>query len=233
MSRPFPHYFDKGNTHDFEDVAPVQQEEVNSEDEDINVQDSSNFNGETGLWNFKSLSTHKPFKNSMDPGLIFGTQQRNDLVNSSNIDIDSGVYKELDLKPCVNGKICPCGELYVQEMYVGVSTVYCQMGPLQCKCYSYKCPTKTCTLSYEEVARERGIFFYSSKTTAGDEIGHDFISLVKKAKISFTSFCNEMTRQYVTNNIHSGKFMSPNTFIKCKLTFANILTLGASTTPSC
>ena len=62
MSRPFPHYFDKGNTHDFEDVAPVQQEEVNSEDEDINVQDSSNFNGETGLWNFKSLSTHKPFK---------------------------------------------------------------------------------------------------------------------------------------------------------------------------
>ena len=33
----FPHYFDKGNTHDFEDVASVQQEEVNSEDQDINV----------------------------------------------------------------------------------------------------------------------------------------------------------------------------------------------------
>ena len=40
----------------------------------------------------------------MDPGLIFGTQERNDLVNSNNIDIDSGVYKELYLKPCVNGK---------------------------------------------------------------------------------------------------------------------------------
>ena len=61
----------------------------------------------------------------MDPGLIFQTQQRNDLVKSSNIDIDSGVYKELDLKPCVDGKIYWCGERYVEEMYVGVSTVYC------------------------------------------------------------------------------------------------------------
>ena len=68
---------------------------MNSEDADINVQDSGNFNRETGLWNFKSLSTHKPFENSMDPGLIFGTQERNDLVNSSNIDIDSGVYREI------------------------------------------------------------------------------------------------------------------------------------------
>ena len=56
------------------------------------------------------------------------------------------------------------------------------MGPLQCKCYTYKCATHTCTMSYEEVARERGIFFYSSETAAGDEIGHDFISLVKKTK---------------------------------------------------
>ena len=53
MSRHFPHYFDKGNTQEFEDVTPVQQEEVNSEDADINVQDSGNFNRETGLWNFK------------------------------------------------------------------------------------------------------------------------------------------------------------------------------------
>ena len=121
----FPHYFDKGNIREFEYVTHVQQEEVSSEDADINVQDSGNFNWETGLWNFKSLSTHKPFENSMDPGLIFGTQERNDLVNSSNIDIDSGVYKELHLKPCVNGKICQHGECYVEEMCVGVYTVYC------------------------------------------------------------------------------------------------------------
>ena len=44
-------------------------------DQDINVQYSGNFNRETGLWNFKSLSTHKPFETSMDPGLIFGTQR--------------------------------------------------------------------------------------------------------------------------------------------------------------
>ena len=52
-------------------------------DQDINIQHSGNFNRETGLWNFKSLSTHKLFETSMDPGLIFGTQERNDLVKSS------------------------------------------------------------------------------------------------------------------------------------------------------
>ena len=52
-------------------------------DQDINVQHSGNFNREMGLCNFKSLSTQKPFENSMDPGLIFGTQEGNDLVKSS------------------------------------------------------------------------------------------------------------------------------------------------------
>ena len=56
-------------------------------------------------------------------------------------------------------------------------------------------------------------FFYSSQTCAGDEVGWDFISMAMKAKISFTGYCHEMTRRYSTNNILSGHFMSPNTFI--------------------
>ena len=56
---------------------------MNSENKDINVQHYGNFNKEMGLWIFKSLSTDKPFENSMDPRLMFGTQERNDVVKSS------------------------------------------------------------------------------------------------------------------------------------------------------
>ena len=51
-------------------------------------------------------------------------------------------------------------------------------------------------------------------TSAGDEIGWDFVSSVRSSKISFTAFCNEMTRKYKTNNILSSSFMCPATFIK-------------------
>lgn len=46
----------------------------------------------------------------------------------------------------------------------------------------------------KKVQKKEEYFFYSTETAAGDEIGHDFIALVKKSKISFTGFCSEMTR---------------------------------------
>ena len=120
----FPHYFEQ-NTDDIADVAPVPpQEDVNNEDENINVHESGIFNKETGLWNFKALSQHKPFDNMMDPGLIFATQERNDIVTSTNLDVNTGVYKELHLKPSINGKLCTCGDPYVEEVYAGTSIIY-------------------------------------------------------------------------------------------------------------
>ena len=56
---------------------------------------------------------------------------------------------------------------------------------------------------------------YSTATTAGDEIGWDFVTSVITTKSSFSAFCKEMTRKYKTTNIRAGSFMSPNTFIKC------------------
>ena len=50
-------------------------------------------------------------------------------------------------------------------------------------------------------------------TCAGDEIGWDFVSLVKSSKLSFTAFCDEMTRKYKTTNILSAPFMSVKTFV--------------------
>ena len=60
----------------------------------------------------------------------------------------------------------------------------------------------------------RTVFFLSKLTYAGGEIGWDFISMVKSARISFTGFCNELTRKYRTNNIFSAPFMSVDTFVK-------------------
>ena len=48
---------------------------------------------------------------------------------------------------------------------------------------------------------------------AGDEIGWDFVSMMKTSKISLTSFCDEMTRKYKTTNVLAAPFMSSNTFV--------------------
>ena len=51
-------------------------------------------------------------------------------------------------------------------------------------------------------------------TCAGDEIGWDFISMVKTTGTSFTAFCSEMTRQYRTTTIFCAPFMNVKTFVK-------------------
>ena len=57
------------------------------------------------------------------------------------------------------------------------------------------------------------MFFYTNTTCAGDEIGWDFINAVKTSKISFTGFCNQMTRVYKTTYSDAQAFMSVKTFI--------------------
>ena len=51
-------------------------------------------------------------------------------------------------------------------------------------------------MHFTEQAKKEAIFFSSHMTCSGDEIGWDFISLVKTSKISFRGFCTEMTRRY-------------------------------------
>lgn len=69
-----------------------------------------------------------------------------------------------------------------------------------------------CTLLY--TGEQDCIHFLTDLTCAGDEIGWDFVSMVKNSRTSFTGFCEEMTRKYRTNNILSASFMSVPTFIK-------------------
>ena len=92
---------------------------------------------------------------------------------------------------------------------------------------------------YTKGAEEKAIFMYSTATTAGDEIGWDFVTSVITTKSSFSVFSKEMTRKYQTTNIMAGPFMSPNTFINSgfvdglhlsRLTSAKKLILGVITT---
>lgn len=89
-------------------------------------------------------------------------------------------------------------------------------GAIQCNLYKRQCLHRTgqCDLNFDEEAEREGLFFLSSSTAAGDEIGWDFISRVRRTKISFTAFVNEMTRQYQTTHQQCRSFMSPKTFIK-------------------
>ena len=83
---------------------------------------------------------------------------------------------------------------------------------MTCDVYSRMCLGNSCCLEYS--GQDNSIFFLSKMTCAGDEIGWDFISMVKLSRMSFLVFCNEMTRRYKTTNILSAPFMSLDTFVK-------------------
>ena len=83
-----------------------------------------------------------------------------------------------------------------------------------CNVFLLKCLRNNCTLEYS--GEEHSIHFLSTMTCAGDEIGWNFVSLVKSSTLSFTAFCDEITRKCKTNNILSPAFLSVKTFV-CRL----------------
>ena len=203
---------------DTEDVYNIQgpNEEINMDDVNLDMEATSNFNKHTGLWIFKALSKHNPYANMMELNLVHHKQTRNDYVNSQNFDPDFGVYRNAHLKPQAQGVDCTCGAGYRNQdyQYKGVITLYTCNGPVELELYNLTCDVQECEVSFLQKAERRGISFYSNKTCAGDEIGWDFICLVKKSKMPFTGFCTEMSRHYQTNAMNSMKFMSSSTFVK-------------------
>ena len=219
----FPEHFNaEENDTDEEDPTPgvVQTEEINLEDIDIGTKLSGNFDTETGLWNYKCVSENKP-ANMMDPQLIINTEERNKYINAKNMNENTGLYGTYEVKPTVidaNGREikCQCGSQFSNEsstIFQGSGILYTCMGPIETNYYNILCEANQCTLEFTEEAEKKNIFMYMKSTACGDEIGWDFIHNVMKTKMSFTGFCNEMTRKYQTNNIMACPFMSPKTFI--------------------
>ena len=210
----FPEHFEDGA-----DVGNVDTEETPNND-DVGIADglkNGTFNTETGLWKYPALSDHTP-KQMMDEDLVHHTQLRNKCSSFGHLETDKG-FKVYLLKPSHDsaGDHCQCGSEfdYSEEKYEHISTavLYTRQSALECACYNLKCSNNTCTITYQQEAERRGIFFYSAKTAVADEVGWDFISSVQSSKTSFRGFCSEMTRRYQTNEIGAQPFLSGNTFI--------------------
>ena len=175
---------------------------------------SGNFEKETGLWDFEGVTKHKPLE-MFHPELVIATEKRNDLVSSKTINRLTGKCMKMELKADVSQQ-CECGAGYEENGYKkqGNATLYTRMGPVECAYYNLECKAGRCTVHFTEQAKKEAIFFSSHMTCCGDEIGWDFISLVKTSKISFRGFCTEMTRRYKTNNCLATSFLSGSTFVK-------------------
>ena len=216
----FPDYFTDNTEIEEEEiiVGGPDNEVVNNEDANLPKNIKGHFDVSSGLWKYPSLSTQKP-KEMMDPEIVNATQQRNDYITSQKLDKSTGLYTGYILKPSPldeagQPKPCECQSTYSEEgSYIGKGTVYTRLGPLEVKYYDTICQNGTCKIPYIVAAQDKGIFLKSSQTGAGDEIGWDFIELVRRTKTSFSAYCNELTQKYQTTNINAGPFMSGNTFI--------------------
>ena len=217
----FPDFFASENEELFHDYSTQSyNENVNTEDENISqTKIHGGFNKEQGLWEYPSVTTHKP-REMMDPHIVNCTEERNDYIHSTKIDGKTGLYKTFHLKASTVTKqhteiVCSCGTTYHKEgIYKDKGTLYMCTGPVDIRYYDTICSKGICMIPYTKGAEEKAIFMYSTATTAGDEIGWDFVTSVITTKSSFSAFCKEMTRKYQTTNILAGPFMSPNTFIK-------------------
>ena len=214
ITQYFPEYFNTGDTDEEDENGNILDEPNIEDDETVDNYLQSTFDKTTGLWQYKSLSKHRP-KDLLDEKLTKGTRLRMKLVIDSptpdpTIDFKPN-WKKVDGSP----RDCDCGGTYTEEgiYQEGLATLYTRVGCVHLKYYSMKCSKNSCEKKYTELAKEEGIFFYTKMTCAGDEIGWDFIRCVKSSKISFTGFCTQMTNFYRTTHSNPQPFMAVKTFI--------------------
>ena len=212
----FPDYFNESNVVNDDNENANIQEDVNMEDDDTLSSDLvSNFNKETGLWSYKCLSNYKPMLSDNKYLHLFTHEWIKYIVNYNLNEIIEVMHPitNLDGTPL----LCECGLMYTQESRFEEDTcnLYTHIGVAHIKCYGLKCNMNKCQKKFSDMSGMWGIFFYTNTTCAGDEIGWDFIHVVKTSKISFTGFCNEMTRVYKTTHSNAQAFMSVKTFIGC------------------
>ena len=215
ITQHFPQYFNPEESEEEEENGNTIIGEENTEDDDtLDNYLQNTFDKETGLWQYKSLSKHKPLE-MFDEKLKKSTRLRIKLVIDSPTSDPTIELKPNSKKPDGSPRDCNCGGIFTEEglHQEGIATLYTRVGCVQLKYFSIKCSKNTCEKHYSELAREEGIFFYTKMTCAGDEIGWDFIRAVKSSKISFTGFCTQMTNYYKTMHSNPQPFMAVKTFI--------------------
>ena len=214
ITQHFPEYFTPGEDEDEEENGNVLDEPNVEDDETVDNYLQSTFDKSTGLWQYKSLSKHKP-KEMYDEKLTKATRLRVKLVIDSPAPDPMIDFKPNWKNPDGSPRNCNCGGKYTEECLYqeGLATCYTRVGCVILKYYSMKCSNNNCEIKYSDLAKEEGLFFYTKMTCAGDEIGWDFIRCVKSSKISFTGFCTQMTNYYRTTHSNPQPFMAVKTFI--------------------
>ena len=210
----FLDYFSESNEVNDDNENANIQEDVNMEDDDtLNSNLVSNFDKESGLWSYKSLSNYIPMQSDNNNLHLFTREQIKYIVNYNPNEIIEFIHPIVN--PDGTPLLCECGLMYTEESCVeeGTCNLYTHVGVAHIKYYGLKCNMNKCEKKFSDVSRTWGMFFYTNTTCAGDEIGWDFINAVKTSKISFTGFCNQMTRVYKTTYSNAQAFMLVKTFI--------------------
>ncbi len=89
--------------------------------------------------------------------------------------------------------------------------IYTREGALMCKVFSRQCVNSSCLLVYS--GEEDCIFFNKQSSGVAVEVLWDFVEAVRRTKVSFTAFCNEMSNKYSSCHPMATRFMSRQTFI--------------------
>ena len=197
----FPDFFDSTEESDEEDEQLNYNmhmiKDVNNEDDNVHTEINDNFNIQTGLWEYPAILQHKPL-DMMGPHLVNETGKHNEYAISSKLNADTGLYGVYDLMASTmnddgTDKKCLCGITYhKQGILKEKGTLYTRNGPVQIKYYDIFCQRGLCTIPFTAAAKEKGVFIFTHASSAGDEIGWDFIHSVLRTKCSFTAYCNEM-----------------------------------------
>ena len=168
VKKYFPDYFCADQQADGENEENVQDEEENlqfqqydnNDDVNITLETEGNFDSTTGLWKFKSETTHKPIE-QFDVNLIKHTWLRNiELCQNPK-------HALVKIQPSPTNadgtqKQCGCGSEYAADgLYVkGFATLYTHLGAIKCQYSNLKCTSGNHEIPYAEAAAEQGICFF-------------------------------------------------------------------------
>ena len=175
------------------------------------------FNVKTGLWDFGGLSTYIP-KGCDTDEYRKSTIDREEM-NAKTFVQNSEVYLEGKiLKPRQIPISCACGASYRDEAG-GVAMEKQFKEPLMlylpryvAKCWLYQLKGQSGECSLQDTGENECIYFWFNEKAIAEEVFYKFERLMFK-KLTFSSYCEEMTATYNEYSHIKTSFMSKNTFI--------------------
>ncbi|XP_064627662.1 uncharacterized protein LOC135487619 isoform X2 [Lineus longissimus] len=183
----------------------------------------ANFNKITGKWDFGGYSVHKPSVEEKDINAIRNTRARTAVHDGSerfHRNTTTGCFEGLDLIPEIPDRRCKCGSAYTDTDHPNglpptehfTCTLYMRQSPIRAKVFFREC-LQRCEERVLYSGASDNVFLWSKQVAACDEVGWDFLNRILSSKISFSSFCDDMSRIYQSIHPASAPFMNKSTFV--------------------